>query len=248
EPQEVMDEMAVTQLLQEYFQISMIALLPIIVLFGSIILKMRTVTSLGLGVLTGVIVALFLQQLDGLTMIDHLAFGYRHSNSDLETILRGGGILTMGQLFLFITLASMMNGILDKTQLFKVFMKKMFEKAYTLTSFTARTVAIGILFAIVGCNQAFPVMLTGRSLKDTWVDAGYEKEDLGRVVCDSALVVSGLVPWNMLAILSAAAIGVSTLDYALFAAFAWVGPIMTIAVSSFYRPKQQIEYKQKIAT
>ncbi|QOY35010.1 Na+/H+ antiporter NhaC family protein [Anaerobacillus isosaccharinicus] len=248
EPQGVVENVEVTSLLNEFFQISFISLLPIVVLFGSILLKIRTIYSLGLGVLTGVVLAIFFQKLPGVDILENLAFGYHHSNEGLEAILRGGGIITMWQLFIFITLASMMNGILDKTQLFKVFMKKMFEKAFSLTNYTAKTVVIGIIFAIVGCNQAFPVMLTGRSLKDTWVDAGFTKEDLGRVVCDSALVTSGLVPWNMVAILSAAAIGVSTLDYALFAAFLWVGPVMTILVSYFYKPKQQIELQQKIAT
>lgn len=247
EPQGLIGNMAVMNLLQEHFQISMITLLPIVILFGSILLKIRTIFSLGLGVITAIVLAVFFQKLPGVDVLQNLAFGYHHSSVGLEEILRGGGIFTMWQLFIFITLASMMNGILDKTQLFKVFMKKMFEKASSLTSYTARTVLIGTIFAIVGGNQAFPVMLTGRSLKDTWVDAGYQKEDLGRVVCDSALVTSGLVPWNMLAILSAAAIGVPTLDYALYAAFLWLGPIMTIAVSFFYRPKHQADLRHKVA-
>ncbi|WNF35358.1 Na+/H+ antiporter NhaC family protein [Bacillaceae bacterium IKA-2] len=247
EPQGLIGNVVVTNLLQEHFQISIITLLPIVVLFGSILLKVRTIFSLGLGVITAIVIAAFFQNLPVVDILQNLAFGYHHSSSGLEEILRGGGIFTMWQMFIFITLASIMNGILDKTQLFKVFMKKMFEKASSLTSYTARTVVIGTIFAIVGGNQAFPVMLTGRSLKDTWVDAGYQKEDLGRVVCDSALVTSGLVPWNMLAILSAAAIGVPTLDYALYASFLWLGPIMTIAVSFFYRPKYQADFPHKIA-
>jgi Na+:H+ antiporter, NhaC family len=234
-PENISGQIPVTALLQEHFQISILTLLPITILFGGILLKIRTIYSLGLGVISGVLIAVLFQKLPTLELLQNLAFGYHHSSEGLEAILRGGGFITMWQLFIFISLASMMNGILDKTQLFKIFMKKMFEKAYSLTNFTARTVVIAILFAIVGCNQAFPVMLTGRSLKDTWLEAGYKKEDLGRVVCDSALVTSGLVPWNMVAILSAAAIGVSTLDYALFAAFLWIGPVMTIAVSYFYR-------------
>lgn len=247
EPQGLIGNMAVMNLLQEHFQISMITLLPIVVLFGSILLKVRTIFSLGLGVITAIVIAAFFQNLPGVEVLQNLAFGYHHSGAGLEEILRGGGIFTMWQLFIFITLASMMNGILDKTQLFKLFMKKMFEKASSLTSYTTRTVLIGTIFAIVGGNQSFPVMLAGRSLKDTWVDAGYQKEDLGRVVCDSALVTSGLVPWNMLAILSAAAIGVPTLDYALYAAFLWLGPIMTIAVSFFYRRGHQANLPHKVA-
>lgn len=245
EPQGLIGNTTVTDLLQKHFQISIITLLPIVILFGSILLKIRTVFSLGLGVITAIVLAVFLQNLAGVDVLQNLAFGYHHSSAGLEEILRGGGIFAMWQLFIFITLASMMNGILDKTQLFKVFLKKMFEKASSLTNFTARTVVIGTIFAIVGGNQAFPVMLTGRSLKNTWADAGYQKEDLGRVVCDSALVTSGLVPWNMIAILSAAAIGVPTLDYALYASFLWLGPIMTIAVSFFYRSKQQAILPQK---
>ncbi len=246
-PNDSIGNIAVKGLLQDHYQISILTLLPIIVLFGSILLKVRTIYALGLGVFTGVLLALFFQNQEIAEVLRNLGFGYHHSKQELEEILRGGGILTMGQLFLFISLASMMNGILDKTQLFKELMKKMFEKAYSLTSYTARTVVIGILFAIVGCNQAFPVMLTGRSLKDTWVEAGFQKEELGRVVCDSALVTSGLVPWNMVAILSAAAIGVGTLDYAPYAAFLWFGPFITIIVSYFTR-QPLMDHPKKVET
>ncbi|RXI95538.1 hypothetical protein DS745_24100 [Anaerobacillus alkaliphilus] len=244
-PTNVIENLAVTNLLEDYFHISLVTLLPIIVLFGSILLKVRTIYALGFGVLTGIALALFFQSQGIMEVMQNLGYGYHHENQGLEEVLRGGGILTMGQLFLFITLASMMNGILDKAKLFEVFMKKMFEKAYSLTSYTARTVVIGILFAIVGCNQAFPVMLTGRSLKKTWVEAGYNQEDLGRVVCDSALVTSGLVPWNMVAILSAAAIGVATLDYVMFAAFLWLGPIITIIVS-YFSDQKVVTHEKKV--
>ncbi|WP_096200732.1 Na+/H+ antiporter NhaC family protein [Bacillus sp. FJAT-45350] len=247
QPKGITENMVVTNLLQENFHISIVTLLPIVVLFGSILLKVRTIFSLGLGVITGILIAVTLQDLSIVDILRNLGFGYSHSSTGLEDILRGGGILTMGQLFLFITLASMMNGILDRTQLFKVFMKKMFDKACSLTSYTARTASIGIIFAIVGCNQAFPVMLTGRSLKSTWEEAGYKKEELGRVVCDSALVISGLVPWNMVAILSAAAIGVSTVEYALFAVFLWLGPIVTILISFFRKGKYEGIYFEKVA-
>ncbi|OIJ12916.1 hypothetical protein BKP35_10150 [Anaerobacillus arseniciselenatis] len=249
EPKEVMENSVVTALLKENFYISILTLLPIVILFGSILLNVKTIPALALGVLTGIFVALFVQGESLISVLQSLGFGYLQSPKGLEEILRGGGFFNMGELFIFITLASIMNGLLDRTQIFQQFMKKMFEKACTLTNYTIRTVAIGIIFAIVGCNQAFPVMLTSRSLKNTWTAAGYKRSDLGRVVCDSALVTSGLVPWNMVAILSAAAIGVATLDYALYAAFLWIGPIATIIVS-VKRSKQHKEYRgnQKVAT
>lgn len=236
----------VTTLLQDHFEISLVTLLPILVLFGSIILNFRTTTSLALGVLTSVLITLFIQGGTFLTIIKNLAFGYQIAPHGLEDILRGGGIFNMWQLFIFVLLASVMNGLLDRTQMFKIFMSKMFEKANSITSYTLRTVFVGIIFAIVGGNQAFPVMVTARSLKDTWMEAGYKKDDLARVICDSALVTSGLVPWNMVAILSAASIGVSTVNYAPFAALLWVGPFATILVS-YLQQRKINRIKVKIA-
>lgn len=239
----------VKELLQEGFQITLLALLPIIILFGSILLNIKTIPALSSGVLTGVVIALFIQGESFVNVFLSLAFGYNQAPVGLEEILKGGGLIAMWQLFIFITLASIMNGLLDRTEMFKQFMVIMFKKACTLTNYTIRTVFLAIIFAIVGCNQAFPVMLTGRSLKKTWISGGYNKADLGRVVCDSALVTSGLIPWNMVAILSAAAIGVATLDYAFFAAFLWVGPLATIIVSMI-RSKQYKKHTnvRKIAT
>ncbi|RXT00373.1 Na+/H+ antiporter NhaC family protein [Ammoniphilus sp. CFH 90114] len=218
-------------LLASHFHSSFISFAPLIVLFGSIFLRNSTLKSLGFGVATGILVALFYEQVHILALLQSMVFGYTSSHDTLALILRGGGLLRMYELILFICLAGIMNGLLDRTQLFQPLIDQLFRGGMTITNYTARTVMVTLLLALIGSNQAFPALVAGRSLSGTWGKEGFGREDLGRVISDTAIVTSGIIPWNMVAILSTAALGVPTLAYAPYALLLWISPITTIIIS-----------------
>jgi NhaC family Na+:H+ antiporter len=211
------------------------------VLFSSILLKLPIIKSLALGTFTGAIIAIFYQNVTLHTLGLGMLKGYIMAPEGLERILHGGGIYLMLPVLLFITLAGMMNGLLGKTEVFHSVILVLFKKSLSISSYTWRTVCIGLLLAIVGCNQAFPVILTAQTLKRKWEEEGFHAHDLGRVICDSAVVGSGLIPWNMVAVLSVAAIGVPTLEYALYAVLLWITPLVTILYSYFLSIKKEKE-------
>jgi NhaC family Na+:H+ antiporter len=230
----------ITALLHQHFDLNIYSFLPIIVLFGSILLKANTIRALFLGVGSGLLVAIFHEQVSLHVLSKSLVFGYhgQMEAAELAALLRGGGWLQMLELIVFIGLAGMMNGVLDRTQIFQPLIHSLFKQARSMTKYSFRTVFLAVLLALVGSNQAFPIMMTGRSLGETWKQAGFEKEDLGRVIGDSGLVVSGLIPWNMVAILSATAIGVPTLEYAAFAVLLWLSPVATVMTSMIISRQQ----------
>jgi NhaC family Na+:H+ antiporter len=220
-----------TLLLDRHFHFSILSYVPVIVLFGSILLKNNTIRSLAFGVAAGYIIAIFHEHVALKELLQSTVFGYSASDEDLADILRGGGILGMFKVILFISLAGMMNGLLDKSKIFQPLIDRLFEGISSMTSYSTRTVILTLMLALVSSNQAFPALIAGRSLTNTWINGGFEKGDLGRVICDSAVVTSAVIPWNMVAILSATALGVSTMDYALYAVLLWISPLVTILTS-----------------
>jgi NhaC family Na+:H+ antiporter len=218
-------------LLEQNYHMSFLSFIPLFVVFGSILLKINTIKSLALGVVAGGVIAIFHEQVVIQEFFMNIILGFRTSNDSLAHILKGGGIMGMVGPIIFISLSGMMNGVLDKTKLFQPLIDKLFLGVRSMTNYTIRTVLLTLMLTGVGSNQALPALIAGRSLSDPWVKAGFEKGDLGRVICDSSVVVSGIIPWNMVAILSATAIGVPTLDYALFAVLLWISPVVTVLTS-----------------
>jgi NhaC family Na+:H+ antiporter len=227
-------------LLEQSYHISLISFIPLFVVFGSILVKTNTIKSLALGVVTGGIIAIFHEQVVIQELVMNMIKGFVSSNENLAQILKGGGILGMIEPIIFISLSGMMNGLLDRTKLFQPLIDKLFQGVKSMTNYTIRTVLLTLMLAVVGSNQALPALIAGRSLSGSWVKGGFEKGDLGRVICDSSVVTSGIIPWNMVAILSAAAIGVSTLDYALFAVLLWISPVVTIITSYMMSRKRAV--------
>ncbi|WP_202077536.1 Na+/H+ antiporter NhaC family protein [Caldalkalibacillus salinus] len=225
--------------LTETYVIHLAAILPIGLLFGCILMKMSTVYALLCGVGSALILALTMQGASFSEVSSSLLSGYHSAPEGLEAILRGGGLGSMVPLLLFVSLAGMLNGLVERTQMFYPLIQKLFMGVSTFTGYTYRTVILAISLAVSGCNQAFPVILTGRSVHSMWRQAGLRQGDLGRIINDSAVVTSGLIPWNMVAILSSAAIGVATLDYMLYAILLWFAPVVTVLASYWEQRKAQ---------
>jgi NhaC family Na+:H+ antiporter len=240
----IMGDNPYSSLLADNYKITFISLIPIIVLFASILLKLPIMKALALGTSTGAVIAVLYQNVPLHTLLEGMIKGYIMAPDGLERILHGGGIIQMLPVLMFITLAGMMNGLLGRTGVFQSVILVLFKKSLSISSYTWRTVCIAILLALVGCNQAFPIILTAQSLKGKWEEEGYEAHHLGRVICDSALVGSGLIPWNMVAVLSVAAIGVPTLEYALYAVLLWLTPFVTILYSYLLSIKKEKEMSQ----
>lgn len=235
----IVGENPYSQLLAGNFKISVISLIPIIVLFASILFKLPIIKALALGTSAGAVIAILYQNVPLPTLWVGMIKGYIMAPDGLEKILHGGGLIQMLPVLLFITLAGMMNGLLGKAEVFQSVILVLFKKSLSISSYTWRTVCIALLLAVVGSNQAFPVILTAQTLKKKWEEEGFGSLHLGRVISDSAVVGSALIPWNMVAVLSAAAIGVPTLEYGLYAVLLWLSPLVTILYSYILSFKQR---------
>jgi NhaC family Na+:H+ antiporter len=72
---------------------------------------------------------------------------------------------------------------------------------------TLRTGLFGLALVFLSRSQTLPIMMTGRNIMPVWC-MRFRNEHLSRVVGDMPMVLAALVPWNLLAILCGAIIGV----------------------------------------
>ena len=91
--------------------------------------------------------------------------------------------------------------------------------------------AIGINF-FVG-EQYLSILITGKTFEGKYNELGYNRKMLSRALEDAGTVINPLVPWGVAGVFLAGVLGVPTMEYAPFAFFCLLCPILTVLTGLF---------------
>lgn len=229
---------------ENWFHLHPILLIPPILLIGAILFRLKTRVAFYIAILAGVIISLFYQDVSPDVLIVDLLLGF--DETDIS-VLHSKGLLDMVELMLFIALTGAFNGILEETELIRPYVKKIMGSLTSLRTATWRVSLFGLGMALISCNQTLPIMVTARNLLPVWKER-FDSTQLSRIIADSALVMAGLIPWNMLAILCSTVIGVPVTSYMFYAVFLWILPLLTLTLSTMYDRKQPMSLMKKPLT
>ncbi|WP_040952782.1 Na+/H+ antiporter NhaC family protein [Gorillibacterium massiliense] len=213
---------------KDSFHYSAWFILPVLVLLGAMLLRQKTKVSFLLSVSSAIVLGCVTQHIGIGQWMDYLWSGY---HSPAFASLHTKGLSNMVELILLIALAGAFNGILEENRILQPHIKKLLgTNSVSLFPATLRTVLFALCLSLVACTQTLPIMMTGRSLLPFWEER-FPRSQLARVVADSSLILPGLVPWNMLAILCGTISGVSVERYVPYAPFLWALPLCTLVWS-----------------
>lgn len=205
-------------------------LLPPSVLVAMILLRVKTKYAFLISILASLAFGSYWQEIGVSEWGHYLLHGFDGSSL---TILHSKGLLDMVGMIVFIACTGAFNGILESNKVIEPYIQQMMRSKSSLTRATCTTSLFGLAMNMICCNQTLPIMVTGRNLLPTWRDR-FSGAQLSRVLADSTLLFAALIPWNMLAMLSAAILGIPVLAYLPYAVFLWLMPILTIALSYYY--------------
>lgn len=198
-------------------------LVPPVILLSAIGLRCSTVNSFLLAVGSGIALGSWLQGVTGAEWLEYLVWGYQNPAAGLL----GRGLIYMLPLVAFVLITGAFNGILDATGIVQPYIARVFAGRTSLTAYTWRLGVFGIVMNIICCNQTMPIMITAGSVRPVWLER-FRAEQLGRVVADTSLVVAGLIPWNLFALICSNIINVPVGQYAWYAVFLWIMPPVTL--------------------
>ncbi|MCY9515650.1 Na+/H+ antiporter NhaC family protein [Paenibacillus apiarius] len=200
---------------------------PAAALVVAIVLRWKTRYAFMLASVTAIIIGSWLQGTEPSAWVNGMLFGYE--NAALPS-LHTKGVLPVIELVLLIALAGAFNGILESTRSLEPYMAAFIGENTSMPGATSRVGLYGLALALVSCTQTLPIMMAGRGVLPLWSER-FPKEQLSRVVADTALVFAAIIPWNMLAVLCGTILNVPVHSYAPYAAFLWSIPLWTLLVS-----------------
>ena len=184
----------ITAELPKAFDLSWVTLLPAIAILLLAVLqvdvKLAMIVSIGLG---GAI-AHTTQNTPLLTIANFALIGYHlPSESPLQPILLGGGLLPMAKSTLVVLISTAFSGIFSGSKSLS-FLDQWLNRIRTQRQLTQSTLLVSILANIFGCTQTIAIMLTEQIMKPHYKSNNYQ---LALNLEDTAVVVSPLVPWNI---------------------------------------------------
>ncbi|MGB9780152.1 Na+/H+ antiporter NhaC family protein [Caldanaerobacter sp.] len=171
--------------------------------------------------------------------------GNTFTATEFKSIFNGGGMFSILPMIGVVTFATALAGILEDTGIIKAIFQnidkiKNFKLTYLVTMF------LSTLMAIITCNQALSVILPSRIMINVYRKLQIPKEEMVRAIADSGMILAGIIPWNLAAMLPASVLGVKVTEYLPYAYLNLLFPLLSIAFIFAKDIKELIKFYQKI--
>ena len=213
------------------FHISIVALIPIILVFVCAGFKMAAIPTMLLNIFVSA--GMMFVNNPGLnvtkasTIITN-GFIAKTSNSEVNLLLSRGGIVSMMPTVALIVLTLSLGGLLVHFGLISAIMSPLATRLNNPAKLV--TAALG---ACIGVNifvgeQFLSIILPGRAFKKTFNNGGLASRALGRVLEDGGTVLNYLVPWGVGGVFIANTLSVPTIQYLPFVFFSLLCPVFSL--------------------
>jgi len=231
------------------FDVSLVHFLPLVVVVVLAALRFPPFTTIMTGALAGAVLAVAtsperviafaadpdlwapLALLKGAWLA--LASGYT-STTGYETIdmlASRGGMERMLDTIWLIIVALAFGGVVEKAGVIERLIAPVLAAVKSNGGLVAATVGSTVATNVVTADQYIAIVLPGRMFKGAFQKRGLAPVVLSRSLGDSATVTSALIPWNSCGAFMAATLGVATLEYAPFAFFNVLSPLISVALA-----------------
>ena len=232
--------------LGESFNITPLALIPLVVVFFMAYRKVPPLPTILFGALFGGFVAMVLQPNGLLAFADSpdlapalamtkgvwlaLANGYTASTGmpEVDDLLSRGGMSSMLVTIWLILSAMAFGAVLEHSGMLMRLIQAALAAAKSTGTLILTVVLSCIGINIVAADQYIAIVLPGKMYKAEFQRRGLQPKNLSRVIEDSGTLTSPLVPWNTCGAYMAATLGVATLAYLPFVFFNLVNPIVSV--------------------
>ncbi|MCB0181163.1 MAG: hypothetical protein KDI62_23260 [Anaerolineae bacterium] len=252
------DSTQIQTTLSQYFNVSLLAFLPLILIFVLSAFRLSSFLCLMLSAIAAVILAGFTQQdlivsLAGdATLnyfeafmkvgIDTLANGF-HLNSgaeNLDSLFAGGGTAGMLSTIWLILVAASFGAVADYTGMLRRVITPVINWTRGPATLILTTMLTSMGLNTVAADPYVSIVVTARMFRDEYIKDRLKPVTLSTAIADSGTMVSGIIPWNVNGALFAGTLGIGTVVYAPYTFMAYLTPLVTIVVIFLYFRKDRL--------
>ena len=193
-----------TNIFKENYNLNIVVIVPAILIIILSLFKVNVKKTMLLSIVISFIIAMFFQKESVTSLINYCVYGFYHSNEKLNSMMKGGGILSMLNVGLIVAISSSYSGIFKETKML-VLMKKYLKEFSKKTSNYFVIFLSSIISGAIACNQSLGIILTYELCEEL-----EDKQNMAIILENTIVLLAGLIPWNI-----AMAIPLKTIDIGL---------------------------------
>jgi NhaC family Na+:H+ antiporter len=228
------------------FNITPLALLPLVVVFFLAMRKVPPLPTILFGALLGGLLAVVLQPQavlkfanaselpTGLAMTKGvwlaLADGYVATTGvdEVDDLLTRGGMSSMLVTIWLVLTALAFGAVMERAGMLEKLIHGALKAAKSTGSLVITVVLSCIGINIIAADQYISIVLPGKMFQAEFKRRNLDPKNLSRILEDSGTLTSPLVPWNTCGAYMAATLGVATFAYLPFAFLNLINPLVSI--------------------
>ena len=193
-----------TNIFKENYNLNIVVIVPAILIIILSLFKVNVKKTMLVSIVITFIIAMFFQKESITSLINYCVYGFHHSNEKLNSMMKGGGILSMLNVGLIVAISSSYSGIFKETKML-VLMKKYLKEFSKKTSNYFVIFLSSIISGAIACNQSLGIILTYELCEEL-----EEKQNMAIILENTIVLLAGLIPWNI-----AMAVPLKTVDIGL---------------------------------
>ncbi|WP_417668594.1 Na+/H+ antiporter NhaC [Roseibium sp.] len=243
------DASSLTRGLEQQFNVSLVTFLPLVLVLILAIMRFPPFTTIFLGALAGGLLAVVIAPDRVVHFAEDpelarpfalikgvwaaLATGYTSNtgNPEIDQLLSRGGMSGMMTTIWLILTALAFGGVVERVGILGRILEPVIRFAKGTGALVSSLVGASLATNILASDQYIAIVLPGRMFRTIFRQRNLSPVVLSRAIGDSATVTSALIPWNSCGAYMAATLGVATVNYAPFAVFNLVNPLITVLIA-----------------
>ena len=205
-------------------------LIPLFTIFMTI-KKVPPIMALVISAMLGIAAAFIFQPHFGFKVImDSLGSGFSINTelADVNKLLTRGGMMNMMGAVCLTFLVLGMGQILQKIGVMEAVLGKLANAVNTSRSLVITTLGACLITTMVCASQYVAIVLPGQFMQPAYTRLKIKKRVLSRTLEDGGTIFCFLLPWTTSGVYVPSVLGVDVLDYAPFAFFCLLCPILCI--------------------
>jgi len=218
-----------------HFNVNPLLLLAPVILMIAIGMKVPALPGILIGAIVGTIFAFIFQEGITFAAIFNSAWvppAFVSDYPELSNLFGRGGIRAKMYAVSLIAIAMSYGGIMNKSQMLEVVVDRIINAfAKTTRSLVTTTVVTTVVSNIAFAEQYVGVILPTKMFARAYRQRGFHPKMLSSAVDGTGTLTSALVPWNTCGIAMAGFLGVTAWQFAPFAFFNWLVPLVTIGLA-----------------
>ena len=225
--------------LREYYRITPLCVLPLIVLMAAVLLRIPAIPSILLGICAGAVLAAFGQRADVGTLITAITDGTVSETGIplIDSLFSAGGIRSMLQTISIILAAMAFGGVAQRSGQIRALILPLAKRMKGPGALNGAAALLCVLSNLLLPDQYLGISVPGQMLLEEYERRGCDRLHLSTALT-AAVLTSPLVPWNTCGLYCMSLLGVSAGAYLPFAFFNLAG-LLAVVLFGFLRAERK---------